>query len=58
MENLPTSPENLQAVDEWLALEFKFSPSDIDNLSFVDEYWRWFELAQERNNQRIAATKG
>jgi len=33
------------------------SPTEIDNLSFVDEYWRWFELAQERNNQRTEAMR-
>ncbi|WP_269057478.1 MULTISPECIES: hypothetical protein [Yersinia pseudotuberculosis complex] len=39
-------------MDEWLVLEYRLSPTEIDTLSFGDEYWRWFELAQERNQQR------
>ena len=55
MDGITTNHLDLQSVDEWLVLEFNMSLSEIGELYFVDEYWRWFELARERNNKRIEA---
>lgn len=55
MYGITTNQNDLQSIDEWLVLEFNMSLSEIGEFYFVDEYWRWFELAQERNNQRIEA---
>lgn len=36
----------LQRVDEWLLMVLKLQPTEIDALD-LDDYWRWFEVAQE-----------
>jgi len=40
----------LQRVDAWLVLVLRFGPSDIDALD-MEDYWRWFEAAQEHNQR-------
>jgi len=41
----------LQTVDAWLLLVLKLQPTEIDALE-MEDYWNWFELAQEKASAR------